>query len=592
MYANAYANNDVAIIMWQYDQKIPNCLGFCIERVDSKGHSTILPAWVGFSNQTNPDWEEKDTSIWPVQKYNWKDLTAPKHETFYYRITPMITIEDELKRTTDQTLIQTTNKVSISPGNGPVKAFFNRGILSTQSLARKLGKGKSGTPNLGKLKTAIAAPGNPIREGLMGELKDAVAFFIDKVTKEKKGKCYLSLYELTDTELIGKLIGAKKYVELILTNADGSEITYDEDGKKHTKKVVDKENKPHRAELKKAGVKVYDRFVPVNHIGHNKFVVYEDATGKRKAILSGSTNWTANGLCAQSNNAIIVEDEALAENYYQYWLRLKNDTDKNGSKQGQDLRTANNQKFDGSDKNTGVWFSPNTKMNNKPAIPAGVDLKKDPLQPSDIHDLFSLMDGAKKSILFLEFQPGSPSVLEKALSIQETKKDIFVRGAATDAKAIGEYNTALFHGDSNVPDFYNVVAASSIKDQFSYWEAELLKAGNAIIHDKIVVIDGFTEDCVVATGSHNQGYKASYDNDENLLIIKGNKELASAYAAHVMDVYDHYRWRYTLLTQGRDEKGNHKAFNGLSIDDSWQDKYFQDTKKKTKPTKKVTFAKA
>jgi phosphatidylserine/phosphatidylglycerophosphate/cardiolipin synthase-like enzyme len=50
----------------------------------------------------------------------------------------------------------------------------------------------------------------------------------------------------------------------------------------------------------------------------------------------------------------------------------------------------------------------------------------------------------------------------------------------------------------------------------------------AIIHDKIVVIDPSSDDCVVVTGSHNLGFKASYANDENLLVIRGNRALAVA----------------------------------------------------------------
>src|SRR6185503_19808592 len=55
------------------------------------------------------------------------------------------------------------------------------------------------------------------------------------------------------------------------------------------------------------------------------------------------------------------------------------------------------------------------------------------------------------------------------------------------------------------------------------WEHEMLKYGQAIIHDKIVVIDPLSDNCAVITGSHNLGYKASYANDENLLIVRGNK---------------------------------------------------------------------
>ena len=116
-----------------------------------------------------------------------------------------------------------------------------------------------------------------------------------------------------------------------------------------------------------------------------------------------------------------------------------------------------------------------------------------------------------------------------------------------------------------------VAAAAAVGDQFSFWQHELLKSSpdaHAIIHDKIVVIDPFSPDCVVITGSHNLGYRASYNNDENLLIVKGHRKLAEAYAVHVMDVYDHYRWRWLLQEHGD------KAFTGLKPTPSWQDRYF------------------
>ena len=64
------------------------------------------------------------------------------------------------------------------------------------------------------------------------------------------------------------------------------------------------------------------------------------------------------------------------------------------------------------------------------------------------------------------------------------------------------------------------------------------------------------------------GYKASYNNDENLNIIRNHRAVAEAYAAHCLDVYDHYAWRYWL------ETNNDKAWHFLAADDSWQDAYF------------------
>ena len=116
-----------------------------------------------------------------------------------------------------------------------------------------------------------------------------------------------------------------------------------------------------------------------------------------------------------------------------------------------------------------------------------------------------------------------------------------------------------------------MVAASAINDEFAFWQRELLKSSptaHAIIHDKTLVIDPFSNDCVVITGSHNLGFRASYNNDENLVIIRGNSALAQAYAAHIIDVYDHYRFRYLI------QKEKQRAFSGLEKDDTWQNKYF------------------
>jgi phosphatidylserine/phosphatidylglycerophosphate/cardiolipin synthase-like enzyme len=47
------------------------------------------------------------------------------------------------------------------------------------------------------------------------------------------------------------------------------------------------------------------------------------------------------------------------------------------------------------------------------------------------------------------------------------------------------------------------------------------------MHHKVIVIDGET----VVTGSYNFSKNAETRNNENLLIIKGNREIAEAYLA-------------------------------------------------------------
>lgn len=101
-----------------------------------------------------------------------------------------------------------------------------------------------------------------------------------------------------------------------------------------------------------------------------------------------------------------------------------------------------------------------------------------------------------------------------------------------------------------------------------------MTAGKAIIHDKIVVVDPLSANGFVAMGSHNLGYKASYENDENLLIVRHNKTLVQAYAIHVMDVYEHYRFRAIeaerAATKPVTPADKHPDWDGfLSTDDHW-----------------------
>ena len=93
-------------------------------------------------------------------------------------------------------------------------------------------------------------------------------------------------------------------------------------------------------------------------------------------------------------------------------------------------------------------------------------------------------------------------------------------------------------------------------------------AGDRIQPGQRILRDVVDDDSVVITGSHNLGYKASYNNDENMAIIRGHRALAEAYAAHCLDVYDHYAWRYWL------SKDTNKAWHFLASDDTWQDGYF------------------
>src|SRR5262249_39383105 len=134
------------------------------------------------------------------------------------------------------------------------------------------------------------------------------------------------------------------------------------------------------------------------------------------------------------------------------------------------------------------------------------------------------------------------AALDKAANVQPgdtSNMHVAVVGEPGAPKPAGKAKEGNGKAPKAEPDYRAVPAGNITKDDaFGAWEAELYRYGFAIIHNKVVVIDPFSDDCVVITGSHNLGYRASSNNDENMIIIRGHKPLAQAYACHVLDIYD------------------------------------------------------
>ncbi|WP_157137088.1 phospholipase D-like domain-containing protein [Sphingomonas sp. PAMC 26617] len=564
MQAVAFSNNDIAVVAWTFGGRIPGCLGFGIYRTDVKaGVETCLPALATFpGQQATPN---RTTADDPVQKFFWKDVYAKRRGSYRYRIVPLGGTPGNLSPLAIGAL--TTNIVQLTPDHGVLSVYFNRGILATQATAHALDDAHG---NLEAMKNEalkrIADPTDPLRLNLAGDMVAALTALPTEAASQG-GELFCALYEFEDQELIGALEQVGKQAHVILSNMPGTV-----DGTKT--------DDTYKAERDAAApiIDVIDRMMPGGHIGHNKFTILAK-DGTPQAVQFGSTNWTGRALCAQSNNTIIARSPAIADAFKTYWDDLKSDTDASDGKGKQlaPLRQAdqagvpNIQLEDGSAA-VDLWFSPNT---NKARQPASRRPSPEPT-PSDLAELFDLIKGAKQAILFVEFEPGKPSVIDAIAAAQKANPALFVRGTVTVASAAEQFAVGIKGDapgdggadDQNIPEDYRVIPAGGVGDQVGVWERELNSAGFAVTHSKYVVIDPFTDGCVVAMGSHNQGYQASYNNDENLVIIKGHRPIAEAYAANALDIYDHYAWRWWLTKNPSD------AWTSLKPDDSWQNSYF------------------
>src|SRR5205085_2013196 len=171
-----------------------------------------------------------------------------------------------------------------------------------------------------------------------------------------------------------------------------------------------------------------------------------------------------------------------------------------------------------------------------------------PDTPLDLQEVFGLMRNAEQSVLFLAFMPGKAEsansfhFLKELGKISSERPELFVRGAVSDPDLTREFELGMLRNKGN--ENYMISSPMNMFKNFDKWRKEIYKYGHAIIHDKVIVIDPLSaKDCVVITGSHNLGFRASSNNDENMLIIRRNPAIAQAYAMHVMDVFEHYRSR-------------------------------------------------
>lgn len=561
--AIALANNDYVHIAWDFGPKpLKNCAGFAVYRIargeeDDKGTPVSTFGRDEDGKQTHPS-----SADIPIRKYNWRDVFARRGETFKYRIVPM---EGPGKPLTD-VKPAITDEVTLTAIINNARVFFNRGILATQSTADFIWDPAHEKPDFDKLTREISDPSSKLRARLMGQHFAALTHLLERAATEG-GSCWASLYELTDQELIDKLHACKD-LHLILSNNNSEEL-------------YDGQNKPAADRLKETASELYRRYMPTGQIGHNKFVVYKDKDNKPTAVLTGSTNWTATGLCTQSNNAIIIENTELAELYLEYWDNLKADAQTAvipdtaapmKKIQGANLRETCAKKRktlafdDGS--TIRVWFSPNTetKLGKKPAEAV----------PVDMEEVYQAIEDAKQAVLFLAFMPGkagsknSLHFLKKLAETVVAKPALFVRGAVSDPDLTKEFERTILASKTNEDTM--ISSPQGVFRNFQKFRKEIYKYGHAIIHDKVIVIDPLSKkDCVVITGSHNLGYRASSNNDENMLIIRGNPAIARAYAVHVMDVFEHYRSRWISANN------NQKAYDP-GKDPNWQDRYFDDTK--------------
>ena len=123
--------------------------------------------------------------------------------------------------------------------------------------------------------------------------------------------------------------------------------------------------------------------------------------------------------------------------------------------------------------------------------------------------LLRVLDSAKREIYVQSFLFTSRAL---AFSLQQARQ----RGVHVEVLADAGMNRRRDNG-SQIP----LLASSGIP--------VAIETAYANAHNKVILIDPQSEHCAVVTGSYNFTWSARNRNAENLLILRGNRQLAAAY---------------------------------------------------------------
>ena len=139
------------------------------------------------------------------------------------------------------------------------------------------------------------------------------------------------------------------------------------------------------------------------------------------------------------------------------------------------------------------------------------------------------------------------------------RPDLVVRGVVSELpngredEKTGDTTTVRVHvvggADGVITKTVEVVQPEGKQHPTAFWAAETTHdqfkqgIGWAIIHSKVLVVDPFSDDPTVVTGSHNFSISASEHNDENFVVVRGDPVLAEAYAVNVDSAWRHYASR-------------------------------------------------
>ena len=496
-------------------------LGFSIHRVDhTENEAYFLTGMKAFA-ATDPGFpagSHYSTRDQPIQSFQWADYSAKPGHRYTYTVTA-------LKGTPQVLTPHAATAVEVrteSPETGDHDIYFNRGVAASQEYVRRFGN-----------RPPDQVPNRKAFQWLSRGLNEALESFIRDTTPGVHA-LRIAAYEFNYPEFLA-------VVRETVDRGVDVQVVYDsrseKPGTKNDQAVLD------------AGLTAAckTRRASKSYISHNKFIVKLE-NGQATSVWTGGTNFSEGGIYGHSNVAHVVEDEIVAGKFLTYWSRLAEDPANSVLRpEIEAISPLPAQLQPG----TTVVFSP------RPTLRALEWYAELAMTAQD--GLFMTFAFGMNDILKNVYD-NSPANLRFALLEKKTRP--MEPGPARDAE---EEKIQLLR---NKPENVFAVGDFIRTNQYDGWVKERLSGLNSnvnYVHNKFMLIDPLSDDPVVIAGSANFSAASVKDNDENMIVVRGNRRVADIYLGEFMRLFSHHAFRESLKFRKPNEPPK-----PLRTDDWWR----------------------
>jgi len=527
------------------ESECPGLMGFAVHRTD---HTEDEAYWIEGTKtfrETDPGLppgSKYATNRHPIQGFTWSDFTAKPGHRYTYRVQALRGTPAALVKFRQVSVTVTTE----SEAAGDHDVFFNRGAAASQEFVRRFGK----MADLSK-----APPDDPRWTWLSRGAAEAILGFVAQAADARWG-LRVAAYEFRLDVFAEALAAARLRGADVAVLYDGNANPPDTRGR-----VFPRDDNRATALRGKVESLCLERVtrsdVKSPPIAHHKFIVLLKE-GRPHAVLTGSTNFSRGGVYGQSNVVHVVEDPVVAAAYLDCWEMIRGNPDHRELRRR--ISAMNRIAQDKPQKGTSVIFSPQV---DEAALRWYVDRARS--VPGALFTTFAFgmnaqfQDAYRNGVAPLRYAlldkllgPGIPKA--KRLEAEQAMGEL--RAAKENRFAVGNRLSA---------------------NRFDRWVKETLTGLNQhvqYVHTKFMLLDPLGPDPVVISGSANFSASSTTENDENMLVIRGNRRVADVYLGEYMRLWNHYAFREWAARQAVPED---TAFAHLDTVDRWWRGYFGDT---------------